>query len=518
MDGFQNGFSLQYTGPRTSRNSRNLRSAVANPDILLSKIKKEVNEGRVAGPFSEPPFENLIVSPLGLVPKKQKGEFRMIHHLSYPEGGSINDFIDPKLSSVQYTSFDAAITFIQKLGRNCKLFKMDLKNAFRNLPIHPSDFHLLGFSFNGKFYFDKALVFGASISCAIFERFARFLEFGVKSQMESGELIHYLDDFLGGDKDNQSCHNIMLTFRSIMKELGVPLAEEKTEGPSEVIVFLGLELDTNRMVVRIPQEKLDDIKCKILQILSKQKTTLKELQSLIGSLNFCCRAIIIGRPFCRRLINKTCGLTKPYHHVRVTQGIRLDLLMWLKFFKEHNGVSVFHEQQWTTNADLQLYSDSAGRHGLGFGVVFQNQWAQERWPESWRALLSDITVLELFPIVVALFVWGKKLANKKIMFHCDNMAVVHILNHLSSKSDKVMCLVRVLTLQCLSFNILIKAKHVEGIKNSVCDSLSRFQMSRFRQLAPAANREPTPMPNFLWDIFNREQEIWSKLGLHTIVD
>jgi len=132
------------------------------------------------------------------------------------------------------------------------------------------------------------------------------------------------------------------------------------------------------MVVRIPQEKLDDIKCKFLQIHSKQKTTLKELQSLIASLNFCCRAIIIGRPFFRRLINKTCGLTKPYHLVRVTQGIRLALLMWFKFFKEHNGVSVFHEQQWTTNAGLQLYSDSAGRHGLGFGVVFQNQWAQAR--------------------------------------------------------------------------------------------------------------------------------------------
>jgi len=119
--------------------------------------------------------------------------------------------------------------------------------------------------------------------------------------------------------------------------------------------------------------------------------------------------------------------------------------MWLKFFKEHNGVSVFHEQQWTTNSDLQLYSDSAGRQGLGFGVVFQNQWAQKRWPASWRALLSD-TVLELFPIVVALFVWVTKLANKKIMFHCDNMAVVHILNHLSSRSDKVVCLVLVLTL------------------------------------------------------------------------
>jgi len=87
----------------------------------------------------------------------------MIHHLSYPEGESINVFIDQKLSSVQYTSFDAAISFIKTLGRNCK-FLNGYKNAFGNLPFHPSDFHLLRFSFNGKFYFDKALVFGASIS------------------------------------------------------------------------------------------------------------------------------------------------------------------------------------------------------------------------------------------------------------------------------------------------------------------------------------------------------------------
>jgi len=87
--------------------------------------------------------------------------------------------------------------------------------------------------------------------------------------MESGELFIILMILLVAKK---SCHNIMLTFRSFMKELGVPLAEVKAEGPLEVIFFLGLELNTNRMVVRIPQEKLDVIICNILQILSKQNT------------------------------------------------------------------------------------------------------------------------------------------------------------------------------------------------------------------------------------------------------
>jgi hypothetical protein len=44
-----------------------------------------------------------------------------------------------------------------------------------------------------------------------------------------------------------------------MTELGVPLASEKTQGPTEVLVFLGLELDTNQMTIRIPSEKVEEI-------------------------------------------------------------------------------------------------------------------------------------------------------------------------------------------------------------------------------------------------------------------
>jgi len=75
-----------------------------------------------------------------------------------------------------------------------------------------------------------------------------------------------------------------------------------------VLVYLGLELDSAEMVVRIPKDKMQEVVDKIKLILSQKKTTLKAMQSLIGSLNFCCRAIVVGRPFCRRLINATCGI------------------------------------------------------------------------------------------------------------------------------------------------------------------------------------------------------------------
>ncbi|MCG8046806.1 MAG: hypothetical protein JAY66_14190 [Candidatus Thiodiazotropha taylori] len=239
LDGFQNGFSLQYSGPRVAFDTKNLKSAKELPQIVQEKINKEITERRVAGPFPERPIEMLRISPIGLVPKKTPGEFRLIHHLSYPHGFSVNDFIDPRLTSVQYTSFDEAVFMLQELGPNCKLCKMDLKNAFRLLPVNPNDFQLLGFKFNDQFYFDKSLPFGCAISCHCFEKFATFLEFAVKRRMDSGKLLHYLDDFLGGDTSHTACERLMQVFRNFMAELNVPLAEEKTEGPTEVLCFFG---------------------------------------------------------------------------------------------------------------------------------------------------------------------------------------------------------------------------------------------------------------------------------------
>ena len=54
-----------------------------------------------------------------------------------------------------------------------------MKNALRMLPVSVNDFDQLGFRFNEKYYFDKALLLGCSISCATFERFAAFIESAV---------------------------------------------------------------------------------------------------------------------------------------------------------------------------------------------------------------------------------------------------------------------------------------------------------------------------------------------------
>ena len=175
--------------------------------------------------------------------------------------------------------------------------------------------------------------------------------------------------------------------------------------------------------------------------------------------------------------------------------------MWLDFFEQYNGISVFHDRFWVSNADVELYTDAAA--SIGFGCYYKGHWCHGTWPAVWQTsgITADITVLELFPILVAISIWGRELRNKKIVFHCDNQAVVHIVNTMSSKSENVMKLVRATTLHCLEFNLAIKGEHVAGSHNLICDSLSRAQVEKFRELAPEADDKPQPIPSHLWNIF-----------------
>ena len=138
------GALLGYDGPRMSKFSKNLKSAIDNPTIVSTNLAKEVALGHT-GPFTNPPFANLQVSPIGIVPKKHADKFRTIFHLSFPKTGeSINSFIEKDDFSLQYIKIDDAIAALIRLGRGTYLAKTDKESAIRQFPVHPDDWELLG--------------------------------------------------------------------------------------------------------------------------------------------------------------------------------------------------------------------------------------------------------------------------------------------------------------------------------------------------------------------------------------
>ena len=169
-------------------------------------------------------------------------------------------------------------------------------------------------------------------------------------------------------------------------------------GPDRALQFAGITLDTELMEVRLPEEKLDKCLSQLSYFCSRKSVTLKELQALIGLLNFACCVVVPGRAFLRRLIDLTRGVRKPTHHVRLTKESKYDLQVWLNFLRSYNGKSFFLGSRWYTSKTLKLFTDAAG--SLGYAAIFGKHWFFGEWPAVWKTF--NITILEFFPTVLAI--------------------------------------------------------------------------------------------------------------------
>jgi hypothetical protein len=231
MFGFSFGFRIHFQGAERSFEARNLRSALDNPKAVDSKLNKELEAGRLAGPFISPPLKYFRVSPLGMVPKKQPGDFRMIHHLSFPNGTSVNDGIPDIETSVRYATVDDAIRLIKQAGPGCFFAKTDIKNASRIIPINPADYHLLGIKWREFYYYDRAMPMGCSSSCRTFETFSTAVEWIAREKLLIDKLLHLLDDFLIISSTYFVCKAHLDLFIILCDFLGIPIAPDKTFGP-----------------------------------------------------------------------------------------------------------------------------------------------------------------------------------------------------------------------------------------------------------------------------------------------
>ena len=228
--GFSEGFSLFNNKSHPQPPPKNLKSAYLHPEIVDRKLSKEAQLGRIAGPFPQPPLGEMVFSPLGLQPKKAQGQYRVIHHLSFPKGQSVNDGIPFDSATVKYASVGQAIHNIVQTGPNCYLAKTDIQSAFRIIPVSPSDYSLLGFQWRDQYYYDRCLPMGCSSSCAIFEKFSTSLEWIISQKLKDVLVLHILDDFLFISPTFTGCQQALDSFSSLCLEIGVPLAPEKTVG------------------------------------------------------------------------------------------------------------------------------------------------------------------------------------------------------------------------------------------------------------------------------------------------
>ena len=257
MEGYAHGFAL---GHRGLLNSRVVKNHVSSEELtpLVEKVQKEVEMGHIAGPFSYEElcklFPEFQISPLNLRPKKEAGQYRLIFDLSHPrDGSSINENIPDVFKHVKYSSVGHFIRKIMILGPGAYLAKCDIKHAFRIVPMHPTEYRKLCMAIGDEYFFDKRLPMGVASSCGIWESSAEALIYlHEKSKPKNSVSDHLMDDFIFAEASKEGCNKALQNFLSICEYTGFPIAPEKTVGPTQCIIYLGIELDTVRQMARLP--------------------------------------------------------------------------------------------------------------------------------------------------------------------------------------------------------------------------------------------------------------------------
>ena len=488
VNGLQHGFDIGFSRDRTNHTSPNLSSALAHSDFVSAQLAARCERQEMGGPFDSPPFSTMQCSGVGTVPKKN-GKLRLIHHLSAPEGSSVNDGISKEDFSLQYVRLDAAISAIMRHGSGALLVKVDIKNAFRLCPVRPADWPLLGIRWKDQYYFDKVLPFGLRSSPFIFDCLATALEWILRYKFSLQDLIHYLDDYLGVCPPSRCVAELYLwILLAVFRYLNIPVAAEKIGGPATTLTFLGMDLDTDLLELRLSPDKQHELLAATRDLLHSRRCTKRKLASVLGKLLFAAQAVVSGRTFLRRLydLDKATRLKPPYAMLCLPEGVVHDLEWWQNCLTDWNGRSFFLLDNWTPAPDLHLQTDASG--SIGWGAYFNGRWIHGAWSEGEHQ--DSIEFKELYAIVAACATWGEEWARLRILFHCDNAAVVGILKSGTCRAPRVMSLLRVLCLISARFSFVVSAVHVPSVQNEIADALSRGLLQKFRTLAPAARPGP----------------------------
>jgi hypothetical protein len=482
IDYIDNGVPLHYQGPALNQSFPNWKSCTALKSAVEKSMLYDINKQWKVGPFASPPFSFFVGSPMGAFSKPSNTgppKVRVIHDLSWPPYRSVNYFIPENVCSVKYTTIEAAVAIVKKLGTSCLMAKIDLEHAYKQIGVREQDWFLLGSTWPNadgvhQYYFDTVLPFGGRSSAALFNAFADGLEF---IMLKNGvtDMIHYLDDmFTAGSANTPQCVDNMDKMLTTCFDCGVTVNPKKIVQPTTVLEFLGIIIDSDKMELRVSESRLDSVKAELRWWLGRKVGTKRALLSLIGKLVFLCRVVQPGRTFLRRLITLSTHTKQLYHKLKLNSLAKADIVWWLECVDIWNKKSVFLDDLWSTSHDLDFYTDASafGIGGVYRDLCFARQFDAEhsRRSVAWR---------ELYAVVEACRLWGVLLTGRRIMLQCDNESVVSIVNTGTSKCVLIMDLVRQLFHLAVHYNFDIKLVHIPGVDNVAADMLSRGHLDLF---------------------------------------
>ena len=469
------------------RSYSNHKGGSEYPGDLEKYIKKELGKEAIMGPYKKIPFRSKVgISPLSTRAKKNSTERRVILDLSFPEGRAVNTGIDKDY----YMGFKSELTFpkvdefalrIYQLGENAMMFKVDLSRYFRQIPLDPGDYSLIGYIIDNNIYFDKVLPMGMRSAPYIAQRLSNAIAW-IHRQLEY-YILNYVDDFVGAEEKQRIWISYTL-FTQLLEKLKVDTAPDKVVPPTTKLEFLGIMFNSATLTMEVTPDRLNEIKEELKTWLTRTSATRKEVESLIGKLQFMSKCVKAGRIFLARLISWIRGMNRSRKYL-IPQEARKDIAWWGRFAMEFNGI----ELMWLVRKPIVDEVIATDACKIGYGGTLGEEYFRGKFPEEMNSW--NIAVLELLAVMVALKTWGGKLTGLYFWIHVDNEAVATILNTGSSRDNQLQDILREIALIAARNSFVIKAKHISGLSNRIPDWLSRWHQvdarNEFNKFAQGRN-------------------------------
>ena len=406
--------------------------------------------------------------------------------LSFLPGCNVNDKVPKGINlgeefHLTFPSVDALVEMVKKKGRGCLIMKRDLRRAYKQILTDPGDWNLLGFVWDDLLYFDTTMPMGlrsAAMCCQRLTNAVRYIY-----QKQGYDLVPYLDDLATAEVP-EVANQAFETMGDVLADAGLDEAVPKAENPHHDRVFLGVRFNTINLTLSVPMAKVQETMELLDMWLKRESMSRREIQSVVGKLQFLANCVRPGRLFVSRILEYMRGLPETGKH-RITDSFRADLTWWKLFLPKYNGISMMQIEKWSVPDEI--FASDATLTGCGAWFGARGEYFHKAFPQGIQEKSLSINALELLTIVVAAKVWGKHWRGKRIRVHCDNEVSVMVLNSGRCRNSYLAACLREVELLAAQHEFEIRAVHIAGVDNRIPDGLSRWDMDemqkgRFMQL------------------------------------
>ena len=468
-------------------------------------VRKRLREYMQFGALVRLPAHNslhdssLRIQPLHVIIKDGKKP-RLVIDLSR----NLNDHL--QYDYFRYSCVDDAV---EASSPGCWYGKLDLSNCFLSFPLHPSVRKYFCFRFEGELYQFTSMPFGLSTAPRVCTQLLSVIQFALAEQGIHD--IRYLDDFFLIAQSEKDMTRDLLLAQSVIRQFGLVVNPDKTEGPAQRLSFLGVQLDSVAQTVSCTPERVEELTTLLRSLLRQRVITRRHTASLIGKLSFAAQVLPGARPFMRRMLDtlQQCKSRRHSAPVRIDPGFRDDVRFWVQQLHLWNG-----RQQWrASRASPFVFATDASLSGFGFylestptlpgSTVDSAAWPQHLrvgatfsgsyCPEHAQLHHSHTQIgwCELLAVVACASTYAPLLAGQSMLFYVDNMSDVHIINRQATRSKALAGLLRQLYRIACEHNIAIRAEHRPGVDNTLADFLSRPDLHQHDHVARWAAAHPS---------------------------